>query len=116
MTEPEPTQVDTDDDAPPRDFAAFLLEHAQGRTHHDLSHALRDLVLSVVDTRKAGQLTLTVKIKPQPNIDGAVQVADTVKCTLPEYDRPESIFFATQAGALVRNDPRQTSLFGNTND
>lgn len=112
MTDPADSITDeTDTDEPPRDFAAFLLEHAQGKTHAELSHALRDLVTSVVDTRKGGQLTLTVKIKPQPNIDGAVQIADTVKCTLPEYDRPESIFFVTQAGDLVRNDPRQTSLF-----
>ncbi|AXB41274.1 hypothetical protein [Amycolatopsis albispora] len=101
----------TTERAEPRDFAAFLMEHRRGKTHQELSEALRDLVLSVEETRKAGKITYTLTIRPQERTPGAVMVADQIKCSLPEHDRSESIFFATDAGELVRNDPRQTALF-----
>lgn len=109
MTEDNLTR--RDEETPPRDFAAFLMDHRRGRTHEELSAALRDLVLSVEDTRKAGTITYTLTIKPQERTPGAVMVADKIKCSLPEHDRSESIFFATETGELVRNDPRQRSLF-----
>jgi hypothetical protein len=111
MTEPDgDTEVSTER-AEPRDFAAFLMEHRRGKTHDELSEALRDLVLSVEDTRKPGKITYTLTIKPQERTPGAVMVADQIKCSLPEHDRSESIFFATESGELIRNDPRQTALF-----
>lgn len=95
----------------PRPFATFLMEHAKGRSHDELSAALRDLVLAVEETGKAGKLSYTVTVKPQPKVEGAVLVGDDIKSTLPQLDRPASIFFATDAGDLVRNDPRQRSIF-----
>lgn len=103
-----PDQPETDQ---PRPFATFLMEHAKGMSHDDLSQALRDLVLKVEETGKAGTLTYKLTIKPQPKVEGAVLIADSIKSSLPEMDRPESIFFATDTGDLVRNDPRQTSIF-----
>lgn len=108
MTDPE-THIE--EKTEPRDFAAFLMEHRRGKTHTELSEALRDLVVAVEDTRKAGKLTYTLTIKPQERTPGAVMVADQIKCTLPEHERSESIFFATESGELIRNDPRQTALF-----
>jgi hypothetical protein len=109
MTEPVATEEKPDDR--PRDFAAFLLEHARGRSHDELSQALRALVLAVADVRKPGKLTYVVHIKPQPKVEGAVLVGDEIRCTLPQFDRSESIFFTTDAGDLTRSDPHQTRLF-----
>lgn len=109
MTEAVTAEQKPDDR--PRDFAAFLLEHARGRSHDELSQALRALVLAVADVNKPGKITYTVHIKPQPKVDGAVLIADEIKCSLPAYDRPESIFFTTETGDLTRNDPHQTRLF-----
>ncbi|WP_394360702.1 hypothetical protein [Amycolatopsis sp. SB7-3] len=109
------TDTDTDtkaeEKAEPRDFAAFLMEHRRGKSHAELSEALRDLVLAVEETRKVGRITYTLTIKPQERTRGAVMVADQIKCSLPEHERSESIFFATDTGELIRNDPRQTALF-----
>ena len=116
MTDPSPipgpgsSAPDAEDK--PRDFALFLLEHARGRSHDELSAALRSLVLAVAETGKPGKLTYTLSIRPQAKVEGAVLIADTIKSTLPEFDRPESIFFATDSGDLTRSDPRQASLFG----
>lgn len=104
--------TDTDEAATePKPFGTFLMEHARGRSHDELSERLRELVLAVEHTGKPGKLAYTVTVKPQDNADGAVLVADQIKSTLPELDRPQSIFFATDTGDLVRNDPRQTSLY-----
>jgi hypothetical protein len=108
MTEPDAATTEER----PRDFATFLFDHARGRSHAELSEALRALALAVIGTRKPGSLTYRVTLKPQPKIDSALLVADEIKCSLPDYDRPESIFFTTDAGDLTRTDPHQQALFG----
>lgn len=111
---PEPSTAESGSAAEdrPRDFALFLMEHAKGRSHDDLSAALRAVVLAVSETGKPGKLTYTLTIRPQSNVEGAVLIADAIKTSVPEFDRAESIFFATESGDLTRSDPRQTTLFG----
>lgn len=106
-------QTDKPDPAEPRPFATFLMEHAKGRTHDELSAKLADLVAAVNATGKAGSITLTIGIKPQPKIEGAVVVSDKVAVKAPALDRAESFFFVDPANnSLVRNDPRQLTLDG----
>ncbi|HJR04593.1 MAG TPA: hypothetical protein VKA83_23330, partial [Methylomirabilota bacterium] len=48
---------------PPRDFATFLInDHNKGRTHDELSKLLAELTAAVLDTKKAGTLTLKLKV------------------------------------------------------
>lgn len=96
---------------PDREFAWFLLNHARGRTHDELTRLLAQVVLAVQNTGKAGGLTLTVKITPAKNVEGMVRVEDKVKATVPELDRPASMFFVSGEGELCLDDPRQTSMF-----
>jgi hypothetical protein len=110
--EPGPESYAPDAADKPRDFALFLMEHAKGRSHDELSMALRALVLAVAETGKPGKLTYTVTIRPQAKVEGAVLIADAIKVALPELDRAESIFFTTESGDLSRTDPHQASLFG----
>ena len=95
----------------PRDFAAFLVEQSQGRTHAELSEGLRDLVARVIDTGKKGSITLTVAVAPMKDNTGVLVVSDVIKLNLPEHDRAASIFWPDKAGNLVRNDPNQASIF-----
>ena len=95
----------------PRDFAAFLVEQSQGRTHAELSEGLRDLVARVIDTGKKGSITLTVTVAPMKDNTGVLVVSDVIKLSLPEHARAASIFWPDQAGNLVRNDPNQRSIF-----
>lgn len=95
----------------PREFATFLLEHNKGRTHDELSAKLAELVAAVTETGKAGSLTLTIGLKPQPKVAGAVVVSDKVAVKAPAGDRAESFFFVdTSNNSLVRNDPNQPAL------
>ena len=95
----------------PRDFAAFLVETPSGRTHTELSEALRDPVAKVVDTGKAGALGLVVKVAPMKGDPSTLVVTDEIKLKLPEHDRKASVFWPDKDGNLVRNDPNQRSIF-----
>lgn len=89
-----------------RPFAAFLTEHRKGALHAELSEALADVVLAVVDYRKQGTLTLTIKVTPNP--DGmTVTVSDDVKATPPRADRGAALWFSDERGNLTRKNPAQ---------
>jgi len=103
------------DDTPAqiRPFADWLRDQSRGKTHEELSEALRDLVAKVIDTGKKGSLTLTVSVEPMPNSDGnALVVKDEIKLKLPEFARDASLFFADDDRNLVRQDPRQLTFEG----
>jgi len=104
-----------DDETPDREapelrpFAAWLQEHRKGGLHAELSERLAEVAAAVVFHQEAGQLTLTVKLKP--NKDGvSMQITDEIKSKVPEPDRGAAIFFADSRGNLSRNDPRQEAL------
>jgi hypothetical protein len=91
-------------------FAAFLCQHARGRTERELSAKLRELVEAVEETGKGGSITYVLSVKPQAQTEHAVLVTDEIKTKLPQLDRPASIFFADERYRLVRTDPRQLSF------
>lgn len=109
MTENQKATQDQAKDELP-DFAVFLVALARGRTHEELSKALRDVTAAVVATGKAGSLSLRIDIKPQGNTE-ALTVTDKVSLKLPAYDRQASIFFVDEGHNLVRNNPNQANLF-----
>lgn len=91
-----------------RAFADVLREIAGGSLYEDLGVQLGELVQAVVEHRKAGEMTL--KIKVQPNGESSVKLVDELKMKVPEPNRGVSIFFVTAGGSLIRNDPRQPDL------
>lgn len=101
------TVPDTPTDEP-RPFGTFLLEHAKGRSHEELSARLRELVEAVLATGKRGTLAYKITIKPTQQ-DGTVEIDDDIKLTAPA-GRPSSIFYATDTFDLVRADPRQLNI------
>lgn len=100
-------------DAPVRPFADWLCEQSAGRTHEELSRAIRDVTAAVVDTGKAGTVSLTVKIAPLGKGDSsALVVTDVVRVSKPEHDRRKSIFYPDADGNLRRDDPNQPTFEG----
>lgn len=95
----------------PRDFSSFLLEQSRGATHAELSEGLHDLVGRVQDTGKKGSLTLIITVEPMKGDDGAVIIGDEIRLKLPEHDRPASMYFIGSDGNVMRDDPRQASIF-----
>lgn len=89
-------------------FADVLKQLAGGQVYTDLSDKLTETVLAVQETRKVGEVTIRLKIKP--NGEHGVMIADEVKVKVPERPRGETMFFVNAAGHLMRNDPRQEVL------
>lgn len=94
----------------PQSFASFLCTHARGRSERELSQKLQELVEAVEESGRAGSITYTLNVKPEPKAEHAMLVSDSIKVKKPELDRPASIFFADEQYRLVRTDPRQLSF------
>lgn len=104
------TTTPDDDDGRVRPFADALREINAGRSHDELSLALRDLTAAVKETGRKGTLTYTVAIAPMKGNPDVLQVTDRIVAKVPESDRKASIFFADAAGNLTRTDPQQLSF------
>lgn len=103
----------TPPDEQTRPFAAVLAEIGGGKLHARLSAQLAELTAAVADTGKKGSITLTVKVEPLKKADQhTLVVTGSSNAKVPEGDdaTPTSVFFATSAGNLVRDDPRQQQL------
>ena len=105
------TAVDQDqDDLVVRPFADWLREQSGGKTHDELSDALRDLTSRVRDTGKKGTVTLTVTVAPLKGDADVMVVSDEIRLKLPEHDRKASLFYPDADGNLTRTDPNQLSF------
>lgn len=91
-----------------RPFADVLRDLGGGTTYDDLTAKLAEVVTAVTETRRVGELSVTIKVKP--NGEGSVIIADTIKVKVPEAPHGDSVFFVTSGGSLVRQDPRQQDL------
>lgn len=94
-------------------FLQMVGEIRQGAAASELADALADLVRTVRDTGRAGELTLKVKLKPASKGDvTTLMVEDAVTVKRPSPERGATIFFSTTENVLSRNDPRQPELAG----
>jgi hypothetical protein len=91
-----------------RPFADVVRDLAGGKIYEDLGTQLGEIVSAVLETGKAGALSLSLSIKP--NSEGSVLVTAAVKQKIPEPTTGSTLFFATTTGSLLRNDPRQGEM------
>jgi hypothetical protein len=93
-----------------RPFTDVLRDMRYGETLDELGEEFNKLVQAVENTGRAGELTLSIKLKP--STAGAIEVTDLVKVKMPPQQKGTSLFFATPEGNLMRNDPRQKEIPG----
>lgn len=91
-----------------RPFADILVGLNRGKTHTEVSAAMRELVSAVEQTRKKGSLALTITVTPG-KAEGVLEVSSALKLAPPKHDAAVSIFYS-DAGNLVREDPNQQQL------
>lgn len=91
-------------------FASTLNAVGYGDLAGQASASLEELVKSVRDTSKSGEITVTLKIKPRGRDAGQVEVTGSVKVNTPIADVAPSMFFATENGELLRDNPAQRQL------
>lgn len=101
--------VESDGPAIDGAFLNLLQNHRRGEVLSDLADAVREVTEAVRATGKGGKISFTLKIR-QAAKSGAMVVEDEVKTTLPKSEAEGSIFFADDAGNLLREDPNQRQL------
>jgi hypothetical protein len=110
MPEKPPAAADAREPEPDSNYFATALAHMDyGALLPSLSEDLQLLVKEVKASGRNGSLTLTLKLKPTGN-RGQVEIISDSTLKRPKADPGKSIFFATDRGELLREDPRQKTL------
>lgn len=93
----------------PDDFLVALRKALRPETLARAGDLLAEVIAGVAELDRKGTLTLTLELAPMKNTD-AVDVVARVKAKPPEPPAVGTVMWATEAGRLERNDPRQTRL------
>lgn len=92
-------------------FTETLRQIQRGTLLTELEDELAAVVNAVSESGKAGKLTLEITVKPASKGDTRQLLVDAaVKTKTPKPDAGSTIFFATEGGDLLREDPRQFKM------
>ena len=94
----------------PNSFLATLQRHRGGALLAEASNHLAALVSAVHATGKPGSVTIRLDVRPATRGHSAVVLKDKIAPTLPAIEAEESFWFATEQGALMKDDPNQKNL------
>ena len=100
------------DKSGPEPFSKWLFSQRDGATHSELTDALAAVALAVMETGKAGEITLKIRISKASRQGGhQMFIADQITAKPPEPDRDETLFFFDEDSfSLSRRDPHQQEL------
>lgn len=88
-------------------FAQMLSQISHGDAAEQASDLLAQLVKAVGEHEREGTLTLVISVKPRGKDSGQVEVTAKTATKLPVREIAPSMFFVTEDGGLVRDNPRQ---------
>lgn len=77
---------------------------------HIAGEKLQEVLKAVVETGKPGELTFTIKVKPDKNDDRVVTLHPDVKAKIPQKGFTEGIFFVDEDGKISREDQKQLAM------
>lgn len=93
-----------------------LREVRQGALLDEADQAFHQLIEDCMLSRKAGKLTITLKLNPPKTGDDIMHVIGEVAATKP-VTPAQTLFFKDTHGNLVSRDPRQPDFgFGGVNE
>jgi len=88
----------------------ILREARNGFIVDKATDQMAELVKRVDLTRKSGSITITIKVSPDKHSSSQKTLDFGIKCSMPEEDLPQALFFSTPEGDLLRDDPEQRRL------
>lgn len=92
-------------------FSDQVSKMNKGSLDIELTEALAELVKQVRATHKKGSISLSLNVQPLSQSDEDVlKITPEIKTNLPKMPQPQSIFWSTADGDMLRNDPTQTEL------
>lgn len=97
---------------PTEPFSRWLFAQRNGAAHAELTEALAKVALAVMETGKAGEINLRIRISKASRQGGhQMFVRDQITSKTPEADREETLYFFNEdTFSLTRHDPRQIPL------
>jgi hypothetical protein len=87
-----------------------LLQHRQGQLHRQLSEALAAVLLACRDTEKPGEITLKIRVRPNPDYLGQMLISDQVLAKPPEQATSTAYLFDADALRLHGEEEGQLSI------
>jgi hypothetical protein len=89
-------------------FSEFLKTHRRGALDDEITAALADCArgtAAVGNPKKPGKVLITLTFEANGLEEPTIMVIDQIKVTVPEHDRPSSIYYLDINGGLSRTDP-----------
>lgn len=93
-----------------RPITDVLRDIRRGRAVEQATRLLAEVVRAVDETGKPGEVTMTIKVKPEKGGGSQKVILCSVKANKPEGDIPEAVFFSDPDGDLHRTDPAQAEM------
>jgi hypothetical protein len=97
-----------------RPITDILREIRKGRAVDLASLRFAELIQAVDETGKPGELTITLKVKPEKGGGSQKTIIPVIKVKIPELDLAEGVFFSDAEGDVHRSDPAQKDIFEDT--
>ncbi len=97
----------TNPEAEAFNFADFLAEFGKGTTNRVASERMREIVKACTETGRKGSITIKLEVGA---VGGVAELRAKISVTKPEPALPGGVYFATEEGGLVEEDPRQLRL------
>lgn len=93
-----------------RPVTDILREINKGKFAEEVTDELAHLVPACRAAGASGEIVIKLKLKPGRSGSNVVEVIPSYTVKKPKAEVPTEIFFATQGGALVRDNPDQGKL------
>ncbi len=87
-----------------------LRDIRRGRAVDQATQQLAHVVQAVDETGCAGEVTITIKVKPAKEGGSEKTLQCIVKSKIPQAPIPEAVFFSDSNGDLHRTDPAQSEM------
>lgn len=94
--------------AKPLTLTDILMSMREGGAVEEIQAALKQVTNAVICTGKKGKAVLEIHVSP--NGKTGVMVKDSIKVTIPEADKEDTLYYVTEDGGFSRRDPRQPSF------
>lgn len=91
-------------------FEGVLRNQRKGKFASELSEQLQELTKKVVALGRGGSITIKLKLTPATTDGAALMVSDQIEVKAPEPAKTNSIFYTTNDGQLVRENPAQQEM------
>jgi hypothetical protein len=95
---------------PRRPAIDALTSHRDGAFLDELTTELNELIRAIRKTDKAGSLTIKLSINPIGGDAQMVTMKDKITSSMPELEKPSTLFYTTVEANMQKNNPSQPDL------